>query len=212
MRHLMLGSALCALALSNPFVMNADDGSAGAGASGGGDAAAAPAEASKSIVDPKYRGKKNDDFVTALITKHATAFKEKVTKTKVEGSDEEVETKTQVPNGVDVEGLFKLAAVNNIDVAKFREQTESHGFPGRFRMTVANMLRAAARNRHGIFEPGEKAKDDPIWIAASTEWLEASKPAAPKEPTHNPDGSKIKKAKPVTEPAVAPAEGEAATA
>jgi len=161
--------------------------------------------APKSIVDPKYRGKKNNDFITQLIEKHATAYKTKVTETKVEGTDDVVKTETQVPNGVDVDGLFGLAAVNNLDVAKFHEQRDGHGFPGRFRMTVANMLRAAARNRHGIYEPGEPGKHA-SWVEADAAWLKASRPPAPVSPTHNRDGSKIKKVKATDESAAPPAE------
>jgi hypothetical protein len=163
--------------------------------------------ATKSIVNPKYRGLKKDDFITHLIARHATKMKDKVTKTKVEGSDEEVETVTKVADGVDVDGLFKLAGANNLDVEKFHSQTDSHGFPGRFRMTVGNMLRAAARNRHGVYEP---IGDELTWIEASPEWLSESKPIAPEFPTHNRDGSKIKKVKEPKESTEAPVDGEAA--
>lgn len=160
--------------------------------------AAAAAPASKSIVDPKYRKKATEqDWVGKLIAESATKMKDKTTKVPVEGSDPPTTTDviTQVPDGVDVDGLFKLAGANSLEVSKFEAQREHPGFPGRFRMTVANMLRAAARNRHGIFNlAGE-------WQDAPADWLATTNPRPPGEPTHNKDGSKIVKPKPVAAPA-----------
>ena len=199
MRHTLFPGLLASTALA---VLMAD--------TDAGSAIRTPA-AEKSIVDPKYRGRKNEDWVAKLITDHATAYKEVVKKVDVEGSTEKAEVKEQKANGVDVDGLFKLAAVNNLDVAKFNDQRESHGFPGRFRMTVANMLRGAARNRHGLYAPGAEG-EDPTWISAPADWLASSNPPAPKEPTQNPDGSKIVKAKPAKETEAAASEPATADA
>lgn len=179
MKYLMMSAGLLAMA-----VLASDD----AAASGG-----------KSIVDPKYRKKDGEkDFVAKLIDDNATKYKEVVKKTKVEGTDpvEYVESKEKRADGVDVDGLFTLARVNNLDVAKFEAQRENHGFPGRFRMTVSNMLRAAAKARHGLFAPNPEG-GDPIWHDAPKDFLAAK--GASDEPTHNRDGSKIVKAKPAAD-------------
>jgi hypothetical protein len=157
------------------------------------------AAASKSIIDPKYRNKKEPDWMASQIALFATRMKTVAGKeVSVEGSNPPKTTKLpdiQKPDGVNVDALFALATINNLDVEKFRDQVGSHGFEGRFRMTVSNMLRAAARNRHGVFFPtGKGGKVE--WHDAPADFLANSKPPAPKEATHNKDGSKIAKAKP----------------
>lgn len=154
-----------------------------------------------SIVDPKYRVKKEPDFVAKLIADNATKFKTVTKKVKVEGSDETTETSEEKPDGVDVDKLFNLAKVNNIDVAKFDAQRDAHGFAGRFRMTLSNMLRAAAKQRHGLYDASGEFQ------AAPAEFLEAQK--APEAPTHDRDGTKFP---PPPKPAKAEGEGEKAEA
>lgn len=160
----------------------------------------APAAAAKSIIDAKYRdGRyKEQDWLGTLIAGVATTTKE-VQKTTGEG-DERV-TKTEiVPDGINVDALFALAKENGLDVAKFEAQREGHGFPGRFRMTVRNMLQAAAKKRHGIRVAGK-------FEAAPADWLAAKQ--APDKPTHTQDGTKIVVPKPVKE-AAPKADGEEA--
>lgn len=152
----------------------------------------APAAPAKSIIDAKYRdGRyKEQDWLGGLIGSVATSTKE-VQKTVVDGDEKKTTTET-VPDGVNVDALFALAKENNLDVAKFEAQREGHGFPGRFRMTVRNMLQAAAKKRHGIRVNGK-------FVEAPADWL-ASKDA-PEKPTHTQDGTKIVIPKPVKETA-----------
>lgn len=160
------------------------------------------AASGKSIVDPKYRKKEGDkDFVAKLIDASATKYKEVTKKTPVDGTDpvEYVETKEQRADGTDVDKLFALARMNNLDVNKFEAQRENHGFPGRFRMTVSNMLRAAAKARHGLFAPNEGGWA--TWTPAPRDWLDSK--GASEEPTHTQEGTKIVKAKPTTTEATA---------
>lgn len=149
----------------------------------------------KSIINPKYKDKYKDpgqkDWLTKLIETHAVASKEVTKKTKVEGSDQVVETKHTVPTGVDVDKLFTIASMNNVDVGAYTGQRDSHGFAGRFRMTLANMLRARAKQRHGLFMPDAKGK--PEWVEIDDQFRE--KVQAAEKPTHNRDGSKIVVAK-----------------
>lgn len=145
----------------------------------------------KSIIDPKYRVKKDADWLAKLITSTTGKTKDKVTKTKVEGTEpvEYVETTTTVPDGIDVDKVFALARENGLDakVAPFEAQREGAGFPGRFRMTVRNMLQAVAKQRHGLQVNGE-------FVDAPADWLEDKK--APTAPTHTQDGTKIVVEKP----------------
>lgn len=164
---------------------------------------AAPAEAAaetttaKSIVNPKYRGiytKDKRDWLALFIDEHCTAMKDVKRTEKTE--DGATATKTvQVPDGVDVDKVFALARINHLDVDKYEDQRGSHGFAGRLRMTVRNMLQTVAKQRHGLNGPDGK------FVSAPAEWL-ASKDA-PATATHKPDGTKI--VVPKAEPAKAAA-------
>ncbi len=152
--------------------------------------AAAPAKA-KSIVDSKYRDKYKNaekDFVAQGLADNGSAVKTVKGKElkNAEGKVTGVEPDREIVTGVDVEKLFTIASDNNLDVAKYRSQVGGHGFAGRFRMTLANMLRAAAKQRHGLFFGGH-------WVPAPAEWL--TEKGAPEKATHNQDGSKIPVAK-----------------
>jgi hypothetical protein len=159
--------------------------------------AAAPAAAKgKSIVDPKYRNKykaTDKDWLAKFLDEQATKTRDKKV---TEGDGEKQVTKTvKVPDGVDVDALFTLAAKNHLDVKKFEAQRTSHGFGGRFRMTVRNMLQTVIKQRHGVFNTGG------TFLTAPADWLSAK--GAPDKPTHNRDGSKI--AAPPKPTAAAPA-------
>lgn len=147
----------------------------------------------KSIVDPKFRDKcKGDDWMGEFIKSEATLMVDKkVTETK---GDEKVTKTIKAPGGVDVDALFKLAEKNHVDVSKYEAQKDSHGFAGRFRMTLSNILRARAAKAHGVFNKGG------TWVSAPTDWLKAR--GAPESPTHDRKGVKIpvpKADKPATE-------------
>jgi len=161
------------------------------------DASGAPANAGKSIIDAKYRdGRyKEGDWLAKFIAEQATKTRE-VEKKVPTGEDGGFKReKSNVPDGIDVDALFKLAKANGLDVAKFQDQRNSHGFPGRFRMTVRNMLQAAAKRRHGVQNVGG------TWVAAPADWL--SEKGAPAKPTHEQNGTKIPVAKPAAEAAPA---------
>lgn len=151
----------------------------------------------KSIVDAKYRDKykKRSEWMADLLKEHASTFKTIPAKEQVgeRGGDgfKEAVAERKVSTGVDVEALFKIGAENGLDLEKFRAQTDGHGFPGRFRMTVGNMLRNVAKQRHGFWLNEE-------FVEAPEDWLKEA--GAPAEPTHEQDGTKIAKAKPALEP------------
>lgn len=157
------------------------------------------------IVDPKYRQRydKPIDWLAEQLKAQATATKMvKKSFTEGEGDDaKKVTREVEVEAGVDVDKLFTIAEINTIDVAKYELQRETHGFPGRFRMTLGNMLRAAARKRHGLFLLDEGGED--VWTEAPADWLTAQGASA--EPTHTRDGQKIAKPKPPKEEPVAEA-------
>jgi len=139
-----------------------------------------------SIIDDKYKGKVANDWLTSIINNKCTA---KVTKTVTKKDPEGNETTEEVTlkkTRVDIDALFALARENNINVDKFEEQRDRPNAPGRIRMTVGNMLRAAAKKRHGLFVDGE-------WTAAPSDFHNEG------EPTENQQGHKIVKAKPKAE-------------
>lgn len=144
--------------------------------------AAAEAPKSKSIVDPKYRVKKEPDWVADLIAAGALKYKEVERKIPVEGTDKVNIIKEKRADGIDVDAMFTLAEKNSIDVAKFASQKDASGFTGRFRMTLSNMLRAAAIKRHGLYDLKGK------WHEAPPEWLTAKGIEAGATPTHNKKG------------------------
>lgn len=157
------------------------------------------AENDKSIIDPKYRDKYKgasdwlkefvDGQVNVAVTKEKTTTDEEGNKT--------VEVVETSQTRIDMDKLFDLAAANGIDArGRYGDQVERKNAPGRLRMTIGNMLRAAARKRHGLYGV------DGEWVEASSEFV------AGHEKTQNPDGSKIAKEKPAAEAAEAEAEGE----
>ena len=169
-------------------------------------AAAAPST-QKSIIGAKYRdGRyKEPDWLGKLINDVCVTKGTKDKKVAVEGEEGAFKTiQVETNDGVDVDALFKLARENGLDakVEKFEAQRDGHGFSGRFRMTVRNMLQAVAKQRHGIVVGGK-------FQVAPAEWLEAKD--APKVPTHTPEGEKIAQPKP-TKPAEAPADNAGAEA
>lgn len=148
----------------------------------------AAASSSKSIVDPKYRTKKEPDWLAKLIADKASTREDK-TRTVKDGDETKTVTETVV-TGVDVDALFRLAEVNGLDVSKFEAQKGTHGFEGRFRMSLRNMLDAATRRRHGLFVPRGSTR---LWVEADADWLKAK--GAPEKPTHDRDNKAFPKPK-----------------
>lgn len=148
-----------------------------------------------SIIDPKYRDKYRqggdwlsnfvDGEVKEAITKEKTVTAEDGTKT--------VETVQTNKTRISMDHLFALAEANSIDVEKYKADADKPNAPGRLRMTIGNMLRAAAKKRHGLFNVAGE------WNDAAADFVGDS------EKTHNPDGSKIAKVKAEAEPEVAEA-------
>lgn len=149
---------------------------------------------SKSIIAEKYRdGRyKKADWLGATIGEVVNTTTERTKKVPVEGQEGAFKEVTEtVSDGVNVDRLFRLARENGLNVDKYEAQRNSHGFQGRFRMTVRNMLQAVAKQRHGIIINGE-------FVAAPAGWLAEKK--APEMPTHTKTGEKIAKPKPEKAP------------
>lgn len=137
-----------------------------------------------SIIDDKYKGnyRKPQDWVAQLLADNCTEYTETTRTVKDEDGNETTET-IRKASGVSISALFKLGRDNNLNLAKFEGvDPDSPGFVGRFRMSLGNMLRAAAAKRHGLYVNGE-------WVPAPAEWLRARN--APVEPTHDREGNKI---------------------
>jgi hypothetical protein len=153
-----------------------------------------------SIINEKYKGKYKgaSDWIGRLIEEKCT----KITKTKAKGDEPAKETKE-----LHIPSLFALAKANGLDKEKLdalKAQQDTPNAPGRIRMTIGNMLRAAAKRRHGLVdtdgttltpdadfvlpaEPvedlaGEKIAKAPKEAAAKAEKAPAKKAAAKKPP------------------------------
>lgn len=178
------------------------------------DVAADPAPAEKaqgkSIINPKYRGKyKTPDWLGEFVAINASKTKVIPAAPATEATEQvgeigkpgfhpakaakEATPERTVTDGVDIDALFKLGADNGLDLTKFKTQVGGHGFEGRFRMTVRNMLQTVAKQRHGLIDASGE------FVAAPEDWLHLK--GAPTNATHNPDGSKIAKPAPVAEAA-----------
>jgi hypothetical protein len=103
---------------------------------------------------------------------------------------------------INADAVEALAVANAVTI-------KEGGYPndGMLRMNVGNMLRAAARKRHGLNLPTEDglatSKSDYVFVEAPDDFTVND------EKTHNADGSKIAKAKPAEAPTAdetAPAE------
>lgn len=161
---------------SNPADKAVDPANSGAAAAIPPAASAdATADKTRSIVDPKYRDRykgKEKDFVGKFIDEQ----------TMVNSAD----GKSKMPS---LQKLFELALANGADSKKidnYRLQDDSHGFGGRMRMTIGNILRAVAKQRHGLIDLSNTFH--PIDESfKSTHGLTS--------PTHSPGGEKISKVK-----------------
>lgn len=143
----------------------------------------------KSIVDPKYRdkykGEDAKDFVSKFIESQCV----------VKSEDGKSST-------FEVENLFKLATAHGYKEAKLaalRSQAGGRGYIPRMRMTLGNVLRAAARKRYGLTDlDGNFHEIDEDFKTKQAKLI-------PVSPTHNPDGSRIPKvAKPANTEGPAP--------
>lgn len=160
----------------------------------------------KSIIDPKYAQAYKDkpkDWLAQFVDAQATdaVVKEKKVQTPELDADGEpvmdadgkpvtVETTEKVESAkrtVNLDSLFALAKANGINTAKYEEQRDRPNAPGRLRMTIGNMLRAAAKKRHGLFDT------DGEWVDADKDFLGDA------ERVQERDGTKIAKAKPAAE-------------
>jgi hypothetical protein len=98
----------------------------------------------------------------------------------MESVSKEVPSKS---TSINMDRLFDLAEANGIDARKrYGDQAERKNAPGRLRMTIGNMLRAAARRRHGLNNiDGTFVEADAAFVGDTTK-------------TENPDGSRIQAA------------------
>ncbi len=142
------------------------------------------ADKDNSIIDPKYRDKyKDPDWIGELINSNATDAVTKTVKSKDKDGNETEETVETKKRKLDLDRFFALCKANHIDTASMEEQVGRPNATGRIRMTLGNSLRAAARRRGGLFDNDGNWQDAPEAITKGA------------EPTENPDGSKIAKAK-----------------
>ena len=125
--------------------------------------------ADKSIVPEKYREKYRGpgDWVKQFINGIVNEAKTKEVDVKDEdGKVTGTETKTLKATTTNLDKLFALAEVNGLDVDKYKGDVGKKNAAGRLRMTIGNMLRAAARKRHGLNGL------DGEWYDADAEFLE----------------------------------------
>ena len=118
------------------------------------------------------------DWINQLMDKHYTT---EIPGTPAEKDADGKVTKraTKGKREFDIEGATAWAEENGLTVKTYPN-------PGMYRMNIGNMLRAAAKRRHGLMRDGKfrKAPDDfPV----------------NEEKTEKPDGTKIAKAKPKKE-------------
>lgn len=150
-------------------------------------------KADKSIIDPKYRVRKEPDWLATEIAKCTGSYKDvKVTKPNPSNPEEKLTTTETRADGVDIDKLFALAKANHLDVSKYEAQRGNAGFAGRFRMTLRNMLQAVVKQRHGLHLL-QGAGEEPKFVHAPKDFLVAKN--APETPSHTHLGEKI--AKPV---------------
>lgn len=163
------------------------------------------ADERKSIIGKKYgkgyRGAEDwcRDFIDEQVKVAKTSTKEVKNEETGEVTTETRELKGKV---LDIDKLLGLARVNNLDegaIANLEKQKDKRNAPGRIRMSIGNMLRAAAKKRHGLYDL------DGEWTDAPTDFVGET------ERTEERDGKTIAKAPAQEAPAEEPAE-EAAEA
>lgn len=128
-----------------------------------------------SIIDEKYKGKYRgaSDAIGELIEKRCTKMPEGA--------------KAGDKGELVLKDLFALGAANNLDkdkLANLKTQQNDKNGPGRIRMTIGNMLRAAARRRHGLYDIDGSTK-----VKFKDDFYADGK--APATPTETLDGEKI---------------------
>lgn len=157
----------------------------------------------KSIIKPQYRGKyKTPDWLGTLLNDNASKVKTLPAQDAKAATGEigkpgysparEAKPERTVIDGVDVDKLFVIGRENGLNLDKFEAQKGAHGFEGRFRMTVRNMLQTIAKQRHGLVING-------TFVRAPQEFLTKVGVLEGVKPTHNPDGTKIPKPAKVAE-------------
>ena len=137
-----------------------------------------------SIINDKYKGKYKgaSDWIGELVKEVASVQEMKTVKA-------EDGTESEIPKGrpkLDLDKLFALCKENHIDYSEMEKQRDRPNAPGRIRMTLGNMLRAAARKRHGLYVSGE-------WRRVPDGFVDEES-----MPTETRGGEKIAKLKPET--------------
>jgi len=139
-----------------------------------------------SIMPDKFRSKDYkgaQDWLTSFVDGQVKVAVTKTVTTKAEDGTETTSTVDTAKTTVSMDALFALGKVNNLNVDKYADQVENKNAPGRLRMTIGNMLRAAARKRHGLFDVNGE------WHAAPDDFVGDA------ELKENRDGTKIAKVK-----------------
>lgn len=143
-----------------------------------------------SILPEKFRDKNYkgaQDWVKDFINGEVLDVVHKEVTTKNEDGTETTETVATSKTSVNMDRLFALAETNNLNVDKYKADVEKKNAPGRLRMTIGNMLRAAARKRHGLYSIAGEWNDAPAEFIGDTEVKEDRQ------------GNKIAKVKPEEE-------------
>jgi hypothetical protein len=130
-----------------------------------------PETEKKPMISADYRkayAAKGPDWVKSFVAKHCYAAEELP-----EGS------KKKPKMVADIDAMVALASVNGLDVSKFNSDAYN---TGQKIMNINNVLRAAAKKRHGLKGPNERfvsiPADDPL-IAGT-------------EPTEDKNGNSLK--------------------
>lgn len=153
------------------------------------------AEGSKGMLKTS-KFKSEGDWINELTAKHCTTVEGAADAIPEEKDDDGNVTQKAVAAKkgktlTNLDALHAFADANNISYKEYANI-------GAARMNIGNMLRAAAKKRMGLFVP---ANDDGDF--GTTEWANAPDEFLAQygvtEATHNPDGSKIVKAKPEAE-------------
>jgi len=140
----------------------------------GGEGATTSETSTKSIIGDKYKGmyRGASDWIGSTIEEKCLRVPEGAK----EGS---------TARDLHLPDLFRLARANKLNeekIAKMESQQGERNAPGRIRMTIGNMLRAAAKRRHGLYDV-----DGASVLTPDAEFMLG----APDKPTEDLDGNKI---------------------
>lgn len=113
----------------------------------------------KSIIDPKYAKMRGaSDWIGELLEHEALEITQEAVAAVPEVKNEKGEVVEKAKRAVaekrkwDIDAVFALAEANAIDTKKYDSMKAHPSGVGRARMTISNMLRSAAKKRHGLYD------------------------------------------------------------